>query len=109
MTYHLRVTDRAGCSYYVDVADFSTLLVHARGSARRMPDDTLSAFNKDRCDYDTNGLTDEESEQFDDAVREGRDLAKGIDRVDIANDLHDLAYDRSGVSDDEAREQEDRP
>lgn len=48
-----------------DFPTFNEMMVEAGRIAAKYPHATLSFANVDRCDLDTNGLTDEENEALD--------------------------------------------
>ena len=65
--YAVTVYDRAGEYVTKDCADFAACLRTVASLRRSFPHKVVRAANLDRCDYDTDGLIEEEREAVDDA------------------------------------------
>lgn len=73
--YSVHFYDRAGEFDFDDAEDFAGCLLLVAAFARKYPDKVVRVSNLDRCDYDTNGLTDGEREAIDDAIDLAREAA----------------------------------
>ena len=63
--YEVALFDCAGRYREWYCADFDAALNVARGAQTKWPDKHVCVFNNEKCDYDTNGLTEEEQEALD--------------------------------------------
>lgn len=63
--YSVGVYDCAGEYSTTSCTDFAHLLAVVALMRRLYPGKVVQAFNLDRCDYDTNGLTEDERDAVD--------------------------------------------
>jgi hypothetical protein len=70
--YSVSAYDRCGEVATFPAEDFSRCVKFARVLAKNYPRCAIRAFNNDRCDYDTNGLTEDERDAVNDAIDEVR-------------------------------------
>lgn len=66
--YVVKVFDRAGEFDEIECASLYDLLVAVKDARVRYPHKVVSAFNIDRCDCDTDGLTEDEREAVDEVA-----------------------------------------
>jgi hypothetical protein len=62
--YRLELADHAGPYDIKYFKHFKSMCEQAIRWRKEFPDKSLAPSNSDRADYDTNGLTEEEEEQF---------------------------------------------
>lgn len=75
--YSVGAYDKCGPLAEHAASDFVSLLVVAHNLARSYPDACIVGANVDRCDVDTNGLTEEESELLQTEVETARTRGAG--------------------------------
>ena len=63
--YSVNVYDRAGEFERNECGSFELALAVVREKRRAYPEKVVKVFNLDRCDYDTDGLTEDEREAVD--------------------------------------------
>ena len=66
--YSVNVYDQAGEFDSTKCATFDVALAMAQERQRQYPRKVVEVFNLDRCDYDTNGLTEEERDALDEVL-----------------------------------------
>lgn len=66
--YSVNVYDQAGEFDSTNCATFEIALAMAQERQRQYPRKVVQVFNLDRCDYDTNGLTEDERDALDEVL-----------------------------------------